>query len=128
MNICKFCDRKYEYSRSAGHQENVCNSCRVNIRRFKVKERCVEYKGGKCSRCGYNRCITASEFHHTDKSKKEFSPGGHHCRSWSSLVKELDKCILLCSNCHREEEFQLSRRLTGSPRPYTPEALDKSVM
>ena len=105
MGVCRICEREFAYSRSAGHRLNRCNSCGVNIRRFKIKERCVQYKGGECCRCGYKKCITALEFHHLDPLIKKFSPGGHHCRSWDKMKEELDKCILLCANCHREEEF-----------------------
>jgi hypothetical protein len=63
----------------------------------------VEYKGGKCSSCGYNKCIAALEFHHLDPSKKDFSiSSSGNTRSWNKVKEELDKCVLLCSNCHRE--------------------------
>ena len=69
--------------------------------RIKVKNKLVEYKGGKCEKCGYNRCIDALEFHHKDPNQKDFSIGG---KSWSfeKLKNEVDKCILVCANCHRE--------------------------
>jgi len=72
-------------------------------RRLKVKA--IEFKGGKCILCGYDRCNAAPEFHHLDKATKGFglSKGGK-IRSWESIMKELDKCILVCSNCHRELE------------------------
>lgn len=108
MTVCKTCGREYEYSRSAGHRKTVCNSCKANIRRFKLKQKCVAYKGGKCSKCGYDRCITALEFHHIDPTIKEFGIGGKHCFKWSRIKEELDKCILLCANCHREEEFSVA--------------------
>lgn len=63
----------------------------------------VEYKGNKCQLCGYNRCIEAMEFHHLDFSEKEFgiSQKGY-TRSWEIVKEELEKCIILCANCHRE--------------------------
>lgn len=63
----------------------------------------IEYKGGKCKCCGYNKCISALEFHHLDPSVKEFNIGQKgYTRSWDKNKKELDKCILVCANCHRE--------------------------
>lgn len=56
----------------------------------------------QCSSCGYNKCIQALDFHHTDPSIKDgdFS----NSRSWSDkrFFTKLDKCILLCANCHKE--------------------------
>ena len=65
---------------------------------------CIEYKGGKCENCGYNKYEGALEFHHIDVSKKDFSISRAKLTSFSDDVKlELDKCRLLCANCHREE-------------------------
>ena len=75
----------------------------VAKRRKKVKELAVEYKGGKCQLCNYSKCIDALEFHHIDSSKKEFGIGDKgYTRSWDKVRNELDKCIILCANCHRE--------------------------
>ena len=63
----------------------------------------VNYKGGSCEKCGYNRCIDALEFHHNNSSKKDFSISEKgYTRSWDKVKEELDKCSLLCANCHRE--------------------------
>ncbi len=73
----------------------------------------VEYKGGACCLCGYDRCLRALDFHHLDPKKKRFSIAGGHTRSWSSLRQELDKCMLVCSNCHIELEQASSSGRTG---------------
>lgn len=63
----------------------------------------VEYKGGKCELCGYNRCVDALEFHHRNSSEKEFGVSQSGLtRSWERVKNEIDKCILVCANCHRE--------------------------
>jgi len=69
--------------------------------RKRTKVKLVEYKGGCCSRCGYSKSIGALEFHHLDPSEKDFAIGG---KSWSyeRLKEEVDKCILVCANCHVE--------------------------
>ena len=73
----------------------------VDLRRKKLREMALEYKGAKCQNCGYDKCIQALEFHHLDPSIKDFSLSGV-TKSWKNLKIELDKCILLCANCHRE--------------------------
>ena len=98
-----------EYSlRSDGRYR--CKKCsveQVTKRRRKLKILAVEYKGGKCSRCGYDKCVDALEFHHKDPSKKDYGIGMGCTRSWSLLKLELDKCELLCSNCHKEEHSEV---------------------
>ena len=81
----------------------------VHKRRKKIRQMAIEYKGGACKHCGYDRCIDALEFHHTNSSKKDFSISRKgHTRSWSRVKEELDKCILLCANCHREIHAHVS--------------------
>ena len=46
--------------------------------------------------------MRALKFHHRDPLTKSFGIGGSHCRKWELLIKELDKCDLVCSNCHDE--------------------------
>lgn len=74
----------------------------VKQRRQRIKERAVEHKGGACSICGYNRCLRSLEFHHTDPTQKDFTIANNTGRSWNDILSELDKCILVCSNCHGE--------------------------
>lgn len=73
----------------------------VRAWRQRAKARAVEFLGGKCQNCGYNRCLRALAFHHRDPRKKDFGISSR-CISWGSMVKELKKCVLLCSNCHME--------------------------
>ena len=81
----------------------------VHARRKKVRQQAVEYKGGKCEVCGYDRCSDALEFHHNDLSDKKFGISAKgYTRSWSEVVKELDKCKLICANCHRELHAKLA--------------------
>jgi len=83
-----------------------CRKCRVDAvqkRRDKIKEMAVQYKGGKCCICGYNKYIGALDFHHLDSTQKDFEIGSKgYTRAWSKVKEELDKCILVCANCHRE--------------------------
>lgn len=76
--------------------------------RQRLKEKLVEYKGGKCEICGYNKCINALEFHHLDPSEKDFGISNGNAIAFEKAKKEVDKCILVCANCHREIHFNLN--------------------
>lgn len=63
----------------------------------------IAYKGGKCQICGYDKCVGALEFHHLDPTQKDFGISAKgYTRSWDKNKQELNKCILVCANCHRE--------------------------
>lgn len=98
------------YPKSWGNGSVMCPSCVTNRRRFELKQKCVEYLGGKCIKCGYDKCIAALEFDHRNPKEKEFHFSGKHCLSWERLKKELDKCDLLCANCHRERHWNETQR------------------
>ena len=52
--------------------------------------------------CGYDRCIEALEFHHIDPTKKDFGISSKgYARSWEKVKNEIERCVLLCANCHR---------------------------
>jgi hypothetical protein len=80
---------------------NCKNKFNVAKRRKKVKILAVEYLGQKCSMCGYSKCMAALEFHHKDPRQKDFGISGS-TKSFELIKLELDKCILVCANCHRE--------------------------
>lgn len=107
--VCSSCNRMYVYVRGKGHKVDTCNSCIVNINKNTRITQCIQYLGGKCIKCGYNKCSRALCFHHRDPSSKTFTISGNYCRSWDSLKAELDKCDLLCSNCHNEIHYELDR-------------------
>jgi hypothetical protein len=72
------------------------------LRRRKIKSFSIEYKGGKCQICGYNRYAGALDLHHI-KGVKKFTMGEDgYTHSWDKIKRELNKCMLLCANCHRE--------------------------
>jgi len=72
-------------------------------RRKKLKEMAIEYGGGKCQVCGYDRCKRALSFHHKEPSQKDFGLSSRGLtRSWEKTKTEIDKCILVCANCHME--------------------------
>jgi hypothetical protein len=96
----------------------LCHNCHAehhfigdNCRTI-TKKTFLEYKGGICKKCGYSKCPAALTFHHLDKSTKLFrlSRARHVfrniCDITEKFVEELDKCDLLCANCHSEEHIR----------------------
>jgi len=87
------------------------NTYHVDKRRKKLKTLAMQHLGGKCERCGYSKCHQALEFHHRDPTQKDFGIGHKgYTRAWEKVRVEIEKCVLVCSNCHREihAELQLS--------------------
>lgn len=95
-----------------GRQRVFCSkNCNVKHRvkkwRIELKKKAVAYKGGACIKCGYNKCIWAMDFHHKDRTTKSFGISKDGLtRGWEKVKIELDKCDLVCSNCHREIESE----------------------
>lgn len=103
---CKSCARVYLWEGyHRGYTKSTCNSCQANKHRLARKRKIVAYLGGACHRCGYAESIVALECHHIDPRTKVYAISGSHCRSWESVQLELDKCTLLCSNCHKIQEY-----------------------
>jgi hypothetical protein len=103
MRFCEIHNKNYDLNSQGKWKCSKCDSQRVSDRRRKLKILAVEYKGGCCEKCGYNKCIAALEFHHIDPSHKDFSISQEgSTRSFEKIKIELDKCIMVCANCHRE--------------------------
>jgi predicted HNH restriction endonuclease len=66
----------------------------------KLKLKAIEYKGGSCVHCGYDKHPSALQFHHNDPIEKDAVWNKLKLRSWDKITLELDKCSLLCANCH----------------------------
>lgn len=98
---------KGRYERHAGWCKK-CFSKTVGERRIRYKKMAIEYLGGKCQHCGYNKNPAAMEFHHRDSKEKEDNINRLLRSSWKKVKSELDKCDLLCANCHRELHHPLS--------------------
>lgn len=109
--LCKVC-KEVDPAKFTGKMKTTCKRCHskdIGSRLIKAREAAIEYKGGKCEVCGYNTYRGALEFHHKDPSQKD--PTGLRAYKLDRLFAEVDKCVLLCSNCHREEHGRL--RLGG---------------
>lgn len=102
--------RKYCFQCSPSYSKNNNNERAKSITaiRHAIKQQLVRYKGGKCELCGYDKCLGALQFHHLDPNKKDFNPSKEYNRGapdMDKLKQEIDKCQLLCANCHSEVHF-----------------------
>lgn len=112
--ICQEYKSTTEFTKNSksGYLHSYCKPCAVKKGRKekqRFKQLCIEYKGGKCILCGYCRCPAALEFHHRNPAEKEFSlrDVGGTIALTERVKKELDKCDLLCSNCHKETHYSV---------------------
>jgi hypothetical protein len=71
------------------------------------KRKAIVYKGGQCIHCGFNESMAAMHFHHINPENKSFDINQGIAKTWSIIKEELDKCILLCMNCHFKEHERL---------------------
>ena len=102
---CSICGTRYTYNR-----RNTLEKCRRCTRKYlreqnraEAKLMAIEYKGGKCQKCGYSKCSEAMTFHHVNPNNKQFNIScSWYSQSWDAIKKELDKCTLLCVRCHAE--------------------------
>lgn len=108
---CKICEKVfetksstriycYECSGNSIRSDNETRKHQKTILRRNMKLQAIKMLGGKCSICGYNKCVDALEFHHKNPKEKEFKLGSGNTMSWEEY--KLKKCILVCSNCHKE--------------------------
>lgn len=106
LPLTDFCETK------KGGRHSYCRACdrqRQRDRHRDLKKEAVLYRGGKCNICGYSRCISALDFHHLDPSQKDFTVSVKKGTLDAEMKLELDKCVLLCSNCHREVHAGLTQ-------------------
>jgi hypothetical protein len=71
------------------------------IRWNRRKIRAIEYLGGRCMRCGLRGHPILFDFDHRMPSEKRFDWNKLRLHAWKTVLAELDKCDLLCGNCHR---------------------------
>jgi hypothetical protein len=100
-DTCKTAYKEQHLKMSTTRKKEL-NKTRVTQARRNIKLLSLEYKGNKCCICGYDKCIRALEFHHLDPSEKESGIGNGSYNKFDKVKLELDKCILVCSNCHAE--------------------------
>ena len=113
---CKVCGETEEYKMmNTGNDKKshtLCKRChcKKTVERFrKNKQLAVDYKGGECQKCGYKKSIRALVFHHRDATQKDINFDSNYVKklNFKKVKKELDKCDLLCANCHAETHDEI---------------------
>lgn len=103
---------------SGGHNREICYNCvpHASTRRERNK---LRYKAihdymnrlklqRGCDICGYNKCAKALEYHHRDPKEKDINVSNMMgITDLKRALIEIEKCDLLCANCHREEHERL---------------------
>lgn len=117
--ICKICNKQFQIINTHGGQNRqVCYDCvpqgltqseREKIIRQAIKRKVSDEKLQRgCDICGYNKCAEALEWHHNNDNKN-FNPSncltGRGFKGYEMYLKEIEKCELLCANCHREKHY-----------------------
>lgn len=101
---CRNCYNDYmrRYLKNKESHKKLVKKSKIDRRKF-ISD--LKLKNG-CKRCGYNKCSAALHFHHINKNEKDFeiSWAANKGISVEKIQKEIDKCIILCSNCHMEIE------------------------
>lgn len=102
---CLKCHRLY--CRNNYLSAGVNRRNRIKVREQKLKKFIGSLKSKlSCVECGENHpaCL---DFHHNDSSDKDFNIGNAWKGGWSEekILKEVSKCSVLCSNCHRKLHF-----------------------
>lgn len=104
--------RKYCFECSPSYPKGGSRAKTITALRRAMKKEAVKRKGSKCEICGYNKCIDALVFHHKNPEEKDFGlaeSGTTH--SWEEYLAEIEKCELLCANCHAEEHWKLNNKI-----------------
>ena len=92
----------YKCSGNSTRLKNETRKHQKTILRRSMKIQAIKLLGGRCSVCGYDRCVDALEFHHENPEEKEFKLGSGNTISWKEYKSEALKCKLVCSNCRKE--------------------------
>lgn len=107
---CKTCSAKAArkaYEKIKANPELLSARYAVDAkRRQETKRKAVDYKGNKCYDCGNTFADCVYDFHHLDPSQKDFTIAKKSYANFESIKAELDKCVLLCANCHRIRHYE----------------------
>ena len=101
----------------SGRQTRFCSTECKNVfhqayphqkqRGLRRKIELVQRLGGKCMKCGYANNLAALSFHHEEEDQKnhQLDMRSLSNRRIEAVMREFEKCILLCANCHMETHY-----------------------
>lgn len=105
---CEICNKE--------SSKRVCSYCVEKRTNIALKEILVEKAGGKCNKCGYDKCIAALDFHHRNPEEKEINVASSANANIAQKLEEIKKCDLLCARCHRELHWEKGGSLDFSQK------------
>jgi len=89
------------YQKEYRKKNKALISQKLKNKRYKVLIEAIEFLGGECNKCKQKFDPVCYDFHHVDPNNKEFTIGDNMLLAKHRIQKEVEKCILLCANCHR---------------------------
>ena len=113
IKVCPICNTEFTITDFKDARRKYCYTCSPSGRAGDytplyraMKHQLILRKGGKCERCGYNKCEAVLQFHHRNPKEKKFELAiRSNSHSWEEWQEEANKCELLCANCHAEEHY-----------------------
>jgi hypothetical protein len=114
MKTCGTCkeDKNESEFYSKGKENRLYSQCKTCFNTY-VKKRwsdrkleAIQYKGGECNKCKQKFHYSVYDFHHREPKEKDCDWVKLRLKSWKSVLLELDKCDLLCANCHRITHYE----------------------
>jgi 5-methylcytosine-specific restriction endonuclease McrA len=102
---CFYVDKSRFYqAKKISRLRRQCISC-VEVKRRSARRdhkiKAINLLGGKCQNCGFSSYLSSLQFHHVNSYNKEFTISKDiNFKNFNKILSELDKCCLLCSNCH----------------------------
>ena len=115
-------DRKCLLCKNITKRGKTCDSCNNKVRRYRVKKAALFLKGNKCQSCGWQGHTASLTFHHL--YDKEFTISHAYTQSWERVKIELDKCEVLCANCHNERHSEYSEEFIKIAEDYNGKILE----
>ena len=114
MKVCSRCNKEkddsefYQRKNRSSGMTSMCKACTLEYmkeRRDALMIQINKYKENKgCAKCGEKRFYLL-DFHHTDQDQKEFTISNHTRKTFEKILPEIEKCVVLCANCHREYHY-----------------------
>ena len=109
---CRCCQKDFKYKQN---QIQLCNICKRKSKRLAYRISAANYKNNECEICGLKRNtiddLEIFDFHHIDKINKSFELGDNiESKKWEIVKQELDKCMMLCANCHRKQHLYVRNK------------------
>ena len=107
---CKDCGvvgKEHFYTKGYRYQCKKCwNKRTYQVNRDKL-DTLIKERGSRCERCGYDKSFAALQWHHMDRSQKDFGISSKRGAPLEKLREETQKCMLVCANCHAEIHEEL---------------------